>query len=76
MVKLVGMMNEVEWKRWSKCQGDEIKIYDGYIRLIRLSTTDIGLGTTAIDLVQPLKVSSNWIAITKSPRANLLTTSE
>ena len=50
----------------AKSQGDdETKIYDGYIRLN-------GFSTAAISLVPPLRVSSNWIAATKMPRANRL----
>ncbi len=55
------MLNE---KDEAKSQeNDETKIYDSYIRLI-------GFSTAAMSLVSPLRVSSNWIAATKTPRAN------
>ncbi len=51
-------------KNEAKGQGDnETKIYDSYIRLI-------GFSTAAMSLVSPLRVSSNRIAVTKTPRAN------
>ncbi len=46
-------------------ENDEIKIYDGYIRLI-------GFSNAAMSLVPPLRISSIRIAVTKMPRANRL----
>ncbi len=46
-------------------EDDEMKIYDGYIRLI-------GFNTIVISLVLPLRVSSNRITAMKMPRANRL----
>ncbi len=46
-------------------EDDKTKMYDGYIHLI-------GFSTAAMSLVLTLRVSSNRIAATKTPRANRL----
>ncbi len=55
------MLNEKDEAKGQR--DDKTKIYNGYIRLI-------GFSTAAMSLVLPLRVSSNRIAATKTPRAN------